>query len=263
MSYQIVTGQSGLAGWRVLTRTAAAQRMIVGNEAGVKQQQNHARQKLAVTDSAEKLVGDYRLLKTALETYGLEADIASKSFLIKVLQSDTTDPKSLANRLSDKRYLAMAKDLGFGTPSPKAPDAAKIDALLSKHLSAVFEARVGDSDTTLRLAMNGKRELAALASAPGSDATKWYTVMGSTPLRKVVDGAFGFSAAYAKLPVERQVQEYQAAAAKMFGADGFAQLTDPAKLDKLIDRFVLRASLTTSTPTTSGYANAITLLRRG
>lgn len=262
MSYQIVTGQSGLAGWRILTRTATTQRTIVGNEAGVRQQQDHARQKLAVTDSAEKLVDDYRLLKTTLEAYGLEADIGSKSFLVKVLQSDVSDPKSLANRLSDKRYLAMAKDLGFGTLNPTPPDPAKIDALLNKHLSAVFEARIGESDPTLRLAMNAKRELAALAGSPGSDATKWYTVMGSTPLRKVVDGAFGFGAAYGKLPVERQVQEYRAAATKLFGTTGFAQLSDPAKLDKLIDRFVLKASITSSTPTVSGYATALTLLGR-
>jgi hypothetical protein len=60
-------------------------------------------------------VGDRRLLEVALGAFGLDDDIRNRFFIRKVLEEGTTSPsRRFANRLSDKRYLALAETFGFG-----------------------------------------------------------------------------------------------------------------------------------------------------
>ena len=61
------------------------------------------------------LVNNFRLLSYATQAFGLSDMTYAKSLLTKVLQSDLSDPKSLANTLNDSRYKAFAAAFGFST----------------------------------------------------------------------------------------------------------------------------------------------------
>lgn len=252
----IAVGLPGYAGWRVLNRTMAAQQALVARDPVLNRDHDYFREKMKTITSAEEFVADYRLMKTSLTSAGLESDLQNRFFIRKVLESDLSDPKSFANRLTDKRYVAFARSINA---SMGARGDAAVEKVIGNHRQAALETRVGAVDPDLRVALYARREIAAVASAPSTENTKWYQILGSSPLRKVVAGAFGFGTSYSKLPLDRQLEEFKDAAGKLFGTSDAKAMADPANMEKLIQRFLIRSQATQGT--TSGYSVALQLLR--
>lgn len=209
-------------------------------------------------DSASALVNDYRSLSVALTAFGLENDIPNKAFIRKVLESDLSDPKSLANKLSDKRYKKLAEAFSFSAPDGKFKRLVNSEKLSENFLDRTFELRVGQSNGSYRLALNAKRELSELAKKSSKENTKWFEVLGSTPLRRVMSGALGLNENYLKLPIDRQVEELRSAAERQLGIKSLAQLSDPQLMNKLLDRFIVRDSVANNSA--SKFNVALTLL---
>ncbi|MDO5642804.1 MAG: DUF1217 domain-containing protein [Paracoccus sp. (in: a-proteobacteria)] len=263
MSFSVLTGGGGLAGWAFLNRTGDRQRELVANEGAVKVSAAHFRKNIGSVKSADDLLSDYRMLKVTLGAFGLQGDLANKAFIRKILESDLSDKGSLANRLSDKSYLRLAESFGLGAGSENMISKAGFaDGIISRYVEREFEARVGESDDKLRLALNARRELAGMADRSSTNDTKWYEVLGNSRLRKVFEGAFGFGSSYGKLPIDRQLKEFKAAAAKMFGTDNMAQFAGAHNVEKLMRNYLVRSSIETGAAT-NRYATALTLLSPG
>ncbi|WP_436425154.1 DUF1217 domain-containing protein, partial [Enterococcus faecium] len=64
--------------------------------------------------SIDDLLNDQRLYSYAMKAHGLEDMTYAKAFIRKVLEGGADDPKSLANRLADQRYVDLAQSFGFG-----------------------------------------------------------------------------------------------------------------------------------------------------
>ncbi|MCB8839060.1 DUF1217 domain-containing protein [Aurantimonas sp. VKM B-3413] len=79
--------------------------------------------------SVDDFLGDYRLYSYAMKAYGLEDQIYSKALMKKVLESDLSDTKSFANKLSDDRYREFAKAFNF-------PAASSVDKTLTAQSAA-------------------------------------------------------------------------------------------------------------------------------
>ena len=62
---------------------------------------------------ADDLINNTALYSFALHSVGLAAQDESQAKIRMVLESDVNDPKSYVNQLSDKRYLALAKEYNF------------------------------------------------------------------------------------------------------------------------------------------------------
>ncbi len=62
---------------------------------------------------ADDLINNTALYSFALHSVGLAAKDESQAKIRMVLESDVNDPKSYVNQLSDKRYLALAKEYNF------------------------------------------------------------------------------------------------------------------------------------------------------
>ncbi len=71
------------------------------------------RNRLASVKDVDDLMGDAKLYKYLLESYGLDASVESKVTIKRVLESDVSDPKSYANTLSDERYRKLAAAVNF------------------------------------------------------------------------------------------------------------------------------------------------------
>jgi hypothetical protein len=254
MTPAINLGLGGLSGWKILQRTEARQIEALRKDSIVQRSTTYLRENIDKVRSPEALVKDYRLLSGVLSAFGLENDISNKAFIRKILESDPADQKALVNRLSDKRYLRMAQTIGTGgTPAELA------DRLTEAFVTREHERRVGGAHEELRLAMNGRRELQQFAGRTASDRTLWYEVMGNPPLRKLMEGALGLSRSLGKLPVERQNQEFMAAAQRTFGTTSLAALAEPARTEKVIQNYLARSQLTES-PVANRYSAAMSLL---
>lgn len=257
MTASIAIGATGLAGWRILKTNEARHLETIANDAVFQRSTAYFREKIDTVTSAGDLVKDYRLLSVALGAFGLEEDVSSKAFIQKVLESDTGDSESLVNRLSDKRYLRLAAAFGYGDTSR---DAQSLGERISEaYLQRDFERRVGESDENLRLALNARREMEQLSGRESSNNTLWFEVLGNPPLRKVFEGAFGFGESYAKLSIDRQLEEFSKASERFLGSAFFEDLTTEEGIDRLVRNFLARSQLQSS-PVQNRYSAALTLL---
>lgn len=249
-------GIGGLPGWRVLQRMEGRQKEIVAKSPIVQRHTDHFRDRLELTDTADKLVGNYRMLSVALGAFGLQDDIGNKAFIKKVLESDLDDRKSLANRLGDKRYFRLAEAFDFHGKKNRTErpndDQKKADLteftnqIATAYRDREFERRVGLADESLRLALNAQREIAGFGSRDATEKTLWYEVLGNPPLRKVFESAFGFGAQFAKLPIERQLTEMMNGAERLLGSSSFTSIAEPENTEKLIRNFLVRSESVTS-----------------
>lgn len=263
MSFQPVLPLSGFTGWGFLKRTIVRQQAV--QQALPVQQRDEAyfRDKIGKADTAEKLVNDKRLLRIALTAFGLEGDVNNKAFLQKILEGGTLKEGSLANKLADKQYTKFAAAFGYGDFSvPRTVISTFPDEILSQFRTRSFETAVGEQNNTYRLAMNAEREIPALAAKATSANAKWFTVLGSAPLREVMQTALGLPKSFSSIDIDQQVSVLKKRTEAAFGSPDIAQFKDPAKMEALTRRYILQAEMQGQAAASSPAATALMLLRR-
>lgn len=238
MTFQPFVPTGGLSGWRFLQSTLDTQKAAFDRGPVLQRDLDYFREKIGSVTTPEALVSDFRLLSVALGAFGLSDEINNKFLIRKVLEEGTIDPDALSNRLADKRYRDLSRAFGFGDfPTPNTALSTFPDQIERSYLDRSFEVALGQTDDTMRLALNARRELPALASGDQSDRTKWFTLMGTPPLRTVMEGALGLPTAFATLPIDRQLTEFQARAESFFGTGNLSELASEPILERLLDRY--------------------------
>ncbi len=261
MSFAPLIPAPGLAGWRYLERTLDRQEAAHARAPAALRDEAYFRQWIGQVRSAEELVADRRLLRVALTAFGLGEDINNRAFLTRVFDSDPGDRRSFAGRLTDKRYFEMAQAFGFRDPAgPRILRPGMAEAVLQRAREQRFEQAVGAQDPNMRLALAAQRDLSRLAAQPGGDEARWYTILGTPSLRSVFDTAFGLPREFAALDLDRQVQVLRARTERLTGSAEVAQFTDPARIDRLINRFFVGAQLAEVRQAGNGSAT-LTLLQ--
>jgi hypothetical protein len=230
MSFAPALPFTGFAGWAFLKRTAASQQAVLNAQPEMKRDEAYFRQKIGSINTAAELVADRRLLKVALGAFGLEGDINSKAFIRKVLEEGTLKEGTLANKLADKQYEKLSAAFDFA------------DKLLSAYKTRTFEVAVGTQNADLRLAMNAERELADIArKSTSSNDAKWFSVLGSPPLRRVFEKALGLPGSLATLDIDRQLEVIKDKAKAQMGTDQLADFGTSGGMEPLLRRFLIRS----------------------
>jgi hypothetical protein len=261
MSFQPVLPLSGYAGWRFLARTAESQRELVARAPATQRETAAFRERIGRTQSAEALVADRTLLRVALGAFGLEGDINNRAFIRKVLESPSADPKALANRLADKRYLEFARAFGFAEPGgPFTRRAGFADRMISAYQTRQFEIAVGNKDESMRLALTAERELAALSSRQSTPDAMWFSVMGNPPLRQVFETALGLPRGFGALDIDRQLDVFREKTGRALGNGEIAQFADRSRREDLVRLFLLRSELRAA-PYATPAASALSLVQ--
>jgi len=242
MSFAPVLPASGYVGWTVLQRTKDAQTAAFNRNPELSRDEAYFREKIKSVKTPDDLVGDRRLLKVALAAFGLEADINAKAFIRKVLADGTLTEGGLSSRLADKSYERLSAAFGFGdftTPSTQLSDFP--DRILKAYRERQFEVAVGLQNNDYRVSLTAERELGTLAGKSSSEDTKWFSVMGSPPLRAVFEKALGLPPSLGSLDLDKQLETFKDRAERLFGDASIRQFTDPAKVDALVRRYLLQA----------------------
>ncbi|MEI4472716.1 DUF1217 domain-containing protein [Frigidibacter sp. MR17.24] len=244
----------------MLNRTMATQKAAYAASGEPARNVEAFRERIAGITTAEELVADRQLLSVALGAFGLQDDINSRYFITRILSDGTTDSTDLANRVSNKAYLSLARVFGFGDGTVHTGDEGFADLITAQYLDRSFEVAVGDSNESFRFALNAQRELAALATDGSSDATRWFSVLGSKPLRTVFETAFGLPTAFGAIDIDLQLETMRDRADRYFGSRDFAQFSDPDTLDRLVRQYLARADASGTQTGLSGAAIAVQLL---
>ena len=146
----------------------------------------------------------------------------------------------------------------IGPPTGSEGFAERIVALYE---ARSFEAAVGEQDPSLRLALNLERELPELAGRGISERAKWFTVMGTPPLRQVFETAFGLPASFGTLDVDRQLDVFRSKAEAVFGSSDLSRFADPEAREELTRRFLALSQIKQGFGTsTSPAGTALALL---
>jgi len=85
--------------------------------------------------------------------------------------------------------------------------------------------------------------------------------MGSTPLRKVFETAFGLPASFGALDLDTQLATFRARAEKTLGVANVSQFSDPVQLDKVLRQFLLRSQAVAGLSSSAPGASALQLLQ--
>jgi hypothetical protein len=99
------------AGYLAVTQNLTRYQAMTAAEPAVKTATAYYEANIGKVASVQDFVGNYRLLSYALDAYGLGDEINAKALITKVLEGGVSNPKSLANTLSDSRWKAFAPHL--------------------------------------------------------------------------------------------------------------------------------------------------------
>ena len=93
----------------------------------------------------------------------------------------------------------------------------------------------------MRLALNAQRELPLIGQGTGSNRTKWFSLMGTPPLRTVMEGALGLPKSFAVLPIDKQLDVLLERSESILGTNDISELGSGKVLGRLLDRFTATA----------------------
>ena len=259
MAFQPQIPIGGLAGWRFLQRTQASQQEAFEQSPQLQRDIDYFRETIATVSTAADLVADRRLLGVALGAFGLGDEIDKRAFIRKVLEEGTVEPRAFANRLTEPAFARMAEAFGFGNPGgARTAEAGFSGKIIAAYKTRAFEIAVGEADDSMRLALNFRREIADLAAGEGKS---WFNVIGSKPLRTVIEKAYGLPAQFGQIDIDQQRDVLRDRTSALFGGSDLTAFQDPEAVEKVISRFLARAQLENG-PFAGGAASpALTLLQ--
>lgn len=110
----------------------------------------------------------------------------------------------------------------------KVADPATLEAIVSKYTQARFEESLGETSESLRRAIYAKRMLPQVGG--------WYSVIADRNLSSVVQSVLGLPDSFASINVDTQK-------ATLEKRMNIADFKDPAKLARLLDRYVAQSSV--------------------
>jgi hypothetical protein len=250
----------GYAGFKIFERSQERQFSAFSRAPDIQREVAYFREKSAEVNSVSDFVGDRRLLSVALGAFGLEAELPKRAIIRRILEEPPGDPRSFINRLNDPRWRAFAQSFSFSNGSPRFSNASFQDTIASRYVERSFERAVGEVDPNVRLALNFRREIRAIAESPDAGRVGWFQILAQQPLRRVVETAFGLPQSLARLDVARQREILEEKAAAFLGSRSPAAFVDPATVEATLRRFFLSQSAEQGVPQTTPGAAALAVL---
>lgn len=176
--------------------------------------------------SVDDLMKNDRLYRYAMKAYNLDDMIYAKGMIRKVLEGGVSDSDSLANKLSDSRFKALAAAFDFNTygESTTATTAVETDTV-NNYVRQSLETDAGEQNEGVRLALYFSRKASQVTSA--------YGILADAALLKVVQTTLGISELSSLQDVDTQAKTIDAMM-------DVADLQDPEKLGKFIEKFTAK-----------------------
>lgn len=180
-------------------------------------------------DSVSDLLANRPMVDFILLAKGLDPRKVSTEFLKKIFASDLNDPKSFANTQSDPRFAEIVASFNFDgkgnvarLPMMGPQKRDQFRETQSNYLQQSLEQQQGDTNPGVRLALYFQRK--------AGDITSAYDILADKALSEVFRTTFNLPDSMAAMPIDQQakfVDRYMK----------IRDLSDPAKVEKLLNRF--------------------------
>ncbi len=180
--------------------------------------------------SIKDFVDNYRLLSYALDAYGLGDQINNTALVTQVLQGGVSNPKSLANTLSNSNWKAFAAAFNFADGASSASSASAVQTTTSDYVEQQLESDQGTQNGVgVQLALYFQR----VAPTVNNE----YGILADPNLLEVAQTIFGLSPSTSAESLSTQAQT-------LSRLMPVSDLKDPAKLQQLTERFTAMYDLT-------------------
>lgn len=196
------------------------------------------RQQMETLETVDQLLADRRLVDFMLVAERIDPKSVSTDYLKKIFKSDLKDPKSFANAEKDPRFRALAGSFNFDTKGNIRATASQhvqnnrgLMETRDKYVRQTLEERAGEENAGFRLALYFKRMAGGISNA--------YDILADNALSEFTRTALGIPAETTNSKVEMQAKMIEK---KLKMRD----LQEAGKVDKLIDRFLLRYEMNNS-----------------
>lgn len=227
---------SGYGGWKFLQSTYDKQIQAFSDSAQVRNDREYLAEKLSQPIAVEDFLDDRRLLRITLTAFDLGGEEWKRGFVDKVL-SEVSDPDSeFLARLNNSAYTSFAEALtpvdGVITLSPQA-----LSDISEQFETASFRTAVGEVDNNMRLSLNYQAKIGELVGSGSSDKAILFRLLGSVPVRNVLETALNLPASMRGLPLERQADILQERLQSRLGINDLADLKSTDKVEEAIRSF--------------------------
>ena len=194
---------------------------MTAQEPAVKTATQYYQANIGKVTSISQFVGNYRLLSYALDAYGLGDQINNTALITQVLQGGVTNPKSLANTLSNNQWKAFATAFNFvGQGAASVSAASAVETTENNYVEQQLESDQGNEDPGVQLAMYFQRVAPTVTSS--------YGLLADKNLLEVVQTIFGISPDTTNIDQE---------AKEVSNLIPLSELQDPTKVKQLVERF--------------------------
>lgn len=257
--FQPVIPLSGLGGWSFLQSTYDSQLETYSSSAQIKNDIDYFTEKLSQPIAVEDFVTDGRLRRISLTSFGLAGE-EWKTGYIRTVLDEVQDPEStFLTRLNNSSYTDFAEALqpNGGNISLSS---AQIESITSQFASESFAEAVGEQDNAMRLSLNFQSEISNLVTASATDQTNLYRMLGSVPVRTVMETALGLPTEFSALDIDRQAEILDEELQKKFSISSLQDLTQPDVMERVVQRYQVLESLNQTAAATGPAATALTLL---
>ena len=190
----------------------------------VSREVEYYRENIQSVKSADELIADNRLLKFALEAYGLGEMSYAKAYIGKLLKEGVDNDDAFANQLADPRYKEFVEDFNFARYNTATTSFDRTqEGVVSRFYQQRVESEAGNENVGARLAIYFERKVADIDSA--------LDILGDTALLQVVQTAYGLPAQMSFASIERQEEIINERL-------DVSDLSDAEFVDDLITRFI-------------------------
>ncbi|WP_314961643.1 DUF1217 domain-containing protein [Bradyrhizobium cosmicum] len=208
---------------------------------------------IAGIDSVSDLLANRPMVDLILLAKGLDPRKVSTDFLKKAFASELNDPKSFANAQSDPRFAEIVASFNFDSKGnvarlpmmgPQKRD--QFRETQTNYLEQSLEQQQGDTNPGVRLALYFQRK--------AGDITSAYDILADKALSEVFRTTFNLPDSMAAMPIDQQAKF----------VDKFMKindLSDPAKVAKLLSRFSAMYDVKNSESTGQGQSPLLNLFQ--
>lgn len=210
-------------------------------------------QAIAGIGSVSDLLANRPMVDFILLAKGLDPRKVSTEFLKKIFSSDLNDPKSFANTESGPRFAEIVASFNFDSKGnvarlpmmgPQKRD--QFRETQANYVEQSLEQQQGDANPGVRLALYFQRK--------AGDITSAYDILADKALSEVFRTTFDLPDSMAAMPIDQQAKF----------VDRFMKikdLSDPAKVTKLLSRFSAMYDIRNSQSTGQGQSPLLNLFQ--
>lgn len=251
---------SGVAGANFLQRTYDLQLQTFADSPQVSNDRAYFEQAFSEPISVDDFISDRRLLRISLTAFGLAGEETKGGFVRRAFESALDPDDSFLQRINNPDYTRFTAVVRPDADGNIQLNASQIQDILTDFERESFEAAVGDVDTDLRLDLNFRSDIGRLVSGDASEDAKAFRLLGSVPIRTLLEGALNLPTEFSQLDVERQAEDLQRRLQSAFGISELSELAEPEVTDRVTRRYLaIQSALQGPNANTPGFA-ALSLL---